>query len=46
MKFLFLLLTLTLIGPLWLILNNKIDFTADWRTANRASIYTFLVRKS
>ena len=30
-------LLLTFIGPLWLILNGNIDFTADYRTANRES---------
>jgi len=34
---LFLLLTLT--GPLWIALSGKIDFTADYRTANRNSAH-------
>jgi hypothetical protein len=30
-------LSLTLIGPLWILFTKQIDFNADWRTANRES---------
>ncbi len=38
-KFYFLFLLLTLTGPLWLALSGKIDFAADYRTANRSSTH-------
>jgi hypothetical protein len=37
--FLILYLILTFAGPLFLIVTNKIDFTADYRTANRESAH-------
>lgn len=36
--FLVVFLILTLSGPLFILLTNKIDFRADWRTANRDSV--------
>jgi hypothetical protein len=35
--FLITLLILTLIGPLWILVSGQIDWSADWRTANRES---------
>lgn len=35
--FLLIFLSLTIVGPIWVIASGKIDFHADWRTANRAS---------
>lgn len=40
MKFIFIILIiLTVIGPLWMLLSGKIDFNADYRTANRESAH-------
>jgi hypothetical protein len=37
--FLYVLLILTLIGPLWILISGKIDWSLDYRTANRASAH-------
>lgn len=37
MKLIYLFLLLTFIGPLYLLVSGQIDFTADYRTANRDS---------
>lgn len=34
---LYILLVLTLIGPLWILISGQIDWSADYRTANRKS---------
>lgn len=35
--FIFIFLILTFLGPLWITLSGQVDFSADWRTANRVS---------
>lgn len=39
MRFLFILLIVLLIGPLWVLVLKQVDFNADWRTANRSSAH-------
>lgn len=39
MKLLAFFLIITLIGPLWILLSGKIDFHADYRTADRSSAH-------